>query len=391
MEPLFLALREVPIKRKTLYLLTRSCMLGRMNFLMRIHHPSVTGEAASWFDNEVNKCLLLLLENRPLSTNQRIHASLSFGYGGMGIRSAVVVAPIAYTAAQSGVSGRQKSLTEKYEAHAAKNLYHAWTYWQKAVYVSWALGTNAMSLFRDPQLYVSDNAFTTHLCLFLHIDILDCSCVCGLRATNNHVFRCRKLKHGVKAFRHDHINNCLVTFAKKLHHIGIAEPTRLVKGSRKRPDAFIHTTTSEIVVDVSVVYSGVSRYSKAHKVSLHAADQVHKKKHNAWDPIFPGVFRSFVLEHTGAWHGEAETVVQELICNVPASEREEMRRTIVNNCLRSLYEGNAYLFTSAWQQSNKVHGTKRTSIAIDELSTSSSSEPSDEDYIRIELPHGHSR
>ena len=298
--------------------LLQTCGIGRPTFLIRTHSCEHALDAAHHFDARLEKALTQLIGNDAQLSDI---ASLPCKLGGLGLRATLDIADIAYMSRERGT---QRVATEELDQ------------------VKWR-GVSSTLSARDQQIFksfaqcnlrgvhVSDDALRMHLRerMFLPIALPGSTCCCSAPLDAQHVHTCPSLG-AARIRRHDGIKKLLAKYAARSYVVR-EEPSRLISGSRARPDLLIALPDGDMHVDVSCTYMGLNVNGPL--------DQRAKEKQQKYASL--PLFLPFVVGSTGELHQMAEAVLARLL---PArAERDAARAEL----LGALIEGNYWLLRAA--------------------------------------------
>jgi hypothetical protein len=296
------------------------CAIGKPTFLLRTHPAEATIEAAMRFDARVSGCVAKWLGND--AEGSRI-ANLPMRAGGLGLRRAAEIAPLAYAAREKG---EQRAATAALDQQVLQEVLESSSEQQQAIITSFA---------KVQMTEVGDDALHLHLRERLLLPTapagVECN-GCSEPSTLYHVHSCKGLS-AERIARHDHIVRCLRRAAEVRF---VVQEEHSVRHTRHRPDLKIYADgiAEPMLVDVAVAFVG------AVSGGGRAIARVEQEKRSKYQAVGLRV-EPFVVGHTGELGPSAEKILEKVL---PKGERGEVRAQV----RRLLMEGNLHVHRGAF-------------------------------------------
>ncbi len=299
------------------------CAMGKPTFLLRTHPPEATEGAATRFDTRVSGCIAKWLGND--AAESRI-ANLPMRAGGLGLRRAAEVAPLAYAAREKG---EQRAATAALDEQVLQEVLESTSEQQQAIITSFA--KVQMTEGRDEALH---HHLRERLLLPTAPVGVECN-GCGEVSSLYHVHSCKGLS-AERIARHDHIVRCLRRAAEVRFVVQEEHPVRTHFQTRHKPDLKIYTDgiAEPTLVDVTVTFVGsVSGAGRA-------IARVENEKRVKYQAVGLRV-EPFVIGHTGELGPSALLLLEKIL---PKKERGTWRAELQ----RLLMDGNLHVHRGAF-------------------------------------------
>ena len=344
-----------------LVLLKNSISMPKLTYLLRTADWS-DNPLLTTFDNMLRSGLTSIL-NVDLSDTQWLQASLPVGQGGLGIRSAQMLAPSAFLASAASTHDLQQSIlpesvsslddesTTEVEARwtllsrcerpaiESRHIQRAWDRPVAAYHEAmvWSQATTEIDKARllsasSPHsgdwlaappitslgLRLSDEEI--RIAAAFRLGCRACEphkCGCGklVDARGLHGLACRR--SGPRHQRHSHLNDIIWRAMKRAQIPAVKEPVGLMRQDGKRPDGTTILPWSRgkpLAWDVTVpdTYADTHVVNSAREAGA-AANHAATNKNNKYSQLSTThIFYPVAIETAGTWHHQAVELIQEI-------------------------------------------------------------------------------
>jgi len=322
----------------------RACGVPRINFALRTHPQEATDRTARTFDATVRDTFNHIV-GHTCTDRQWLRASLPIRRGGCGLRSQHMVAQFAFRCV--GVKNAQRTLTSAAEATLVKSFLATASSTETDELLAAAAPLASLPL-TDTSVTLQDQAWRAYIKVRLGIAVLadGTTCRCGAAATNAHVLGCPSLSKS-RIRRHDAVVSALASGMRRLGHDPRVEPSAAVEGMKRRPDIWVASSATDVVV-TNPFGTRVVGYEPL--VAAHRAAAEKQAQWGDWASARAVSFAPFAVEATGGLLPAARRWISSVVGSdeSPFGDKGQLRAHLVLCAVvRALHQGNLGMFAAA--------------------------------------------